>query len=263
MIVNTRRLFGSLLSRMRISTICDVGSMDGADALAFRAAASESSIYAFEPNPGNLQRMQADSHLRDGRIEIVPAAAADNDGEADFFLGATEYRARDPRSGLSSLYRRSEWPPVGVARVTTLRLDTFLSARCPPDARVALWIDVEGKAYEAIAGTRALSHRVLLIHVEVETEPLIGSDQKLYAQVRELLQSLGFIELATDQVRNLVQFNALYVRRDLTAGVKIRIWTCLVRARLRYLAWRIAATLCPACLRTYRSMRDGMLFGRK
>jgi hypothetical protein len=38
MIVNTHRLFATLLSRMQISAVCDVGSMNGADARLARLA---------------------------------------------------------------------------------------------------------------------------------------------------------------------------------------------------------------------------------
>jgi len=76
MIVNTQRLFVKLLSGMKISTVCDVGSMDGADSLTFRDALPESSIYAFEPNPENLRRMQADRALQERTIHIVPLAAS-------------------------------------------------------------------------------------------------------------------------------------------------------------------------------------------
>jgi hypothetical protein len=42
MIVNTHRLFARLLPLLRISIVCDVGSMNGADAARFSAALSRS-----------------------------------------------------------------------------------------------------------------------------------------------------------------------------------------------------------------------------
>lgn len=256
MIVNTRRLFARLLSTMDIGAICDVGSMNGADALLFSAAAPGSSVYAFEPNPLNFRLMQANRAFQERNIQLVPLAATNYDGEAEFFLVEAEYSQLDPRRGMSSLFRRSdEWAPAAVVQVRTTRLDTFLADKCLADARLALWIDTEGAAYEVIEGLSGVADHVHLLHVEVETSPCIGSDQKLYPQVKSLLQRMGFTEVATDYPSSGIQFNALYVRSELSAGTKFRINAWLAGARLRYLLVRALSRLCPACLRRYAALR--------
>jgi FkbM family methyltransferase len=256
MIVNTQRLFRELLSRMQISVICDVGSMNGTDALAMRAAAPRSRLYAFEPNPLNLRTMVVDRSLQERNIEIVSAAASDHDGEADFFLVAADYSQCDPRRGMSSLYQRTgEWAPANIVRVRTVRLDTFLADKSPGDGRLALWIDTEGAAYEVIEGVAGVAGRVDLVHVEVETEPCIGLQQKLYPQVKGLLRRLGFTELATDQPSTHIQFNALFVRRGLSARMRLTVRTSLVWASLRRLLGGIIVRSCPACARCYQAMR--------
>jgi FkbM family methyltransferase len=256
MIVDTRRLFARLLSRMQIGAVCDVGSMDGADALAFSDAVPQASIYAFEPNSANFRRMEAERALRERNIELVPLAVTNYNGEAEFFLVDADYSHADPRRGMSSLHRRSgEWAPTRVLSVRTTRLDTYLADRCRSPMRLALWIDTEGKAYEALEGASALAGQVYLVHVEVETSPCIGAEQRLYPQVKALLKQLGLAEVATDQARSHVQFNALFVRSDLPAGMRFRVNMSLVRARMRYLLAGIVNRLCPACLRRYRAGR--------
>ena len=256
MIVNTRRLFARLLSTMDIGAICDVGSMNGADALLFSAAAPGSSVYAFEPNPLNFRLMQANRAFQERNIQLVPLAATNYDGQAEFFLVEAEYSQLDTRRGMSSLFRRSdEWAPAAVVQVRTTRLDTFLADKCLADARLALWIDTEGAAYEVIEGLSGVADHVHLLHVEVETSPCIGSDQKLYPQVKSLLQRMGFTEVATDYPSSGIQFNALYVRSELSAGTKFRINAWLAGARLRYLLVRALSRLCPACLRRYAALR--------
>jgi FkbM family methyltransferase len=256
MIINTHRLFVRLLSALQITTVCDVGSMDGADALVFRRKLPGAAVYAFEPNPHNLLRMQANPAFRQRNVELVPVAATNYDGEAEFFLVEADYGAVDAWRGTSSLYRRSgEHALAGVVRVRTARLDTFLADRCPPHARVALWIDTEGAAYEVIEGLTALAGQVQLLHVEVETSPCIGANQKLYPQVQALLEQLGFTELATDAAPSQIQFNTLFVRRHLPAAMQVRVKSHLVRARLRYLTGRALNRLCPACLRWRATVR--------
>jgi FkbM family methyltransferase len=255
MIVNTRRLFTTLLSRLQISAVCDVGSMNGADALAFRAAVPQSSIYALEPNPHNFRQMAADRALHERNIRVEPLAATNYDGQGDFFLVESGYSQTESHCGLSSLYLRSDLAPASVVKVRTTRLDTYLADKRTPQARFALWIDTEGKAYEVIEGATGVIDHVYLMHVEVETKPLIGSDQKLYPEVRVLAQRLGFAELATDEPRDHGQFNVLYVRRDLPASVRLSIQTRLLRAGVRRLIVMVVLRLCPACARRYQAMR--------
>jgi FkbM family methyltransferase len=255
MIVNTRRLFTTLLSRLQISAVCDVGSMDGADALAFRAAIPRSSIYALEPNPHNFHRMTADQLMRERNIRVEPLAATNYDGQGDFFLVEADSQS-DSHRGVGSLYRRSDpYAPASVVKVRTTRLDTYLADKRNPQARFALWIDTEGKAYEVIEGAEGAVDQVYLLHVEVETTPCIGSDQKLYPEVRSLAQRLGFAELATDAPRDREQFNVLYVRRDLPPGVRLALKTLLLQAGVRQLIVKVGLRLCPACMRRYVAIR--------
>jgi FkbM family methyltransferase len=245
---------------MQISAVCDIGSLNGADALTFRDAVRESSVYAFEPNPDNFRLMEANQAFQERNIQLVPLAATNYDGEAEFFLVEADYSQRDSRRGMSSLHRRSgEWTPAAVVRVKTTRLDTFLADKCPPHVRLALWIDTEGTAYEVIEGITRMAERVYLLHVEVETSPCIGSNQKLYPEVKALLQRLGFAELATDQAPSHIQFNTLFVRCDLSAGMQLQVKAWFVGARLRYLMRclivGVTRRVCPTCIRRYRAMR--------
>jgi FkbM family methyltransferase len=107
LIVNTRRLFCRLLRSFDIATVCDVGSMDGNDALRFRRVLPSAAILALEPNPKNFALMAADDRLRDARIRVLPVAASDRGAEALFFVIDADYaRGRDlARRGMSSLTR--------------------------------------------------------------------------------------------------------------------------------------------------------------
>ena len=69
--VNTKELFLALLPDLGIDLVCEVGSMNGDDALAFRARLPQTRIIALEPNPSNLQRMRADPRLAAAGIEVA------------------------------------------------------------------------------------------------------------------------------------------------------------------------------------------------
>lgn len=257
MIANTRRLFSWLLRPMRIEVVCDVGSMDGADALRFRERLPSARIYAFEANPENYKRMAVDPALRERSIQVLPFAVGDANGTAEFFLVGADYSRPNDSRGMSSLYRRTDqFAPVAVAQVKTVRLDSFLTNEHAAHARVALWIDTEGAAYEVIAGMQGVLRQVQVLHVEVEAAPLIGAEQKLYPDVKSLLHAMGFSELATDRDRGRLQFNVVYVRHGppwLTQGW---IWLCLLCARVRYLGASALQRWCPSCLRRYQAARQ-------
>jgi FkbM family methyltransferase len=90
LIVNTRRLFCRLLRTFDIATVCDVGSMDGSDALLFRRVLPRAAILALEPNPGNFALMAADTRLERAGIRVSPAAASDRGSLAPFFVIAAD-----------------------------------------------------------------------------------------------------------------------------------------------------------------------------
>jgi FkbM family methyltransferase len=227
--------------------------MNGADALSFRNAIPESTIYAFEPNPQNFRLMQADAVLRERNIHVIPCAVANSDGESEFFMVEADYSRSNSRRGMSSLYRRAQEQITGV-RVETIRLDTFFSARGESQGRLALWIDAEGKGYEVVEGITGIAQDVCMVHVEVEASPCIAADQKLYPEVKELLYRLNLIEVATDYPPTSTQFNALFVRRDLSPWLGVQVRASVIHARLRRLVGVLATKMCPGCAHRYRAM---------
>lgn len=259
MIENTHRLFCRLLRSMHIDVVCDVGSMDGAEALKFRDVLPSARIYAFEANPENYRRMAADPVLRERSIQALPFAVSAADGTAEFFIVAADYsQANDPR-GMSSLYRRTDqFAPVASAYVETVRLDSFLAKAHAAQTRVALWIDAEGAAYEVITGMEGVLRQVQLLHVEVEAEPLIGAQQRLYPDVKALLHTMGFRELTTDRSRGRLQFDAVYVRHGLPRLMQACIWVHLARERLDQRGKTALRRWCPPWLRRYLArLRSG------
>jgi len=251
MIASTAWLFRKLLRALRIDVVCDVGSMNGCDALAFREAAPHAAVYAFEANPHHVAALLADRRLSSSAIEIIPSAVTNSDGEADFYVVAPTDSQSTACRGMSSLHRRpaATWFQTSIARVSTLKLDTFLATRLRPRQRAALWIDAEGKAYEVLEGAGGISDSVHLIHVEVETTPCIAAGQQLHPHVRELLASRGFVEVATDAAPSGVQFNALYVRASARPRDLLCVRGYLMLAILRAFAGRSLRRLSPAYAR--------------
>jgi FkbM family methyltransferase len=241
-IVNTRRLFAGLLRTLDIATICDVGSMDGTDALLFRRSRPRANVLAFEPNPENFTRMQNDGRLHARGIRLFPFAASDRQAEAPFFVVATRHGrgTERERRGMSSLHRRAD-PALlaGIVPVRTVRLDQLLAEQRLLDGALALWIDAEGMALEVIRGADGVLANTRMLHVEVETTPCIAAGQHLFPDVHRCLEQAGFRLLATDHPLEYPQFNALFVRAELMHTHAASIGARLALARLRRCVGRV------------------------
>jgi FkbM family methyltransferase len=252
LILSTRRLFCRLLRPLEIATVCDVGSMDGSDALSFRSILPRAAIFALEPNPTNFSLMAADDRLRRSGIRILPAAASDRRGDAPFYVVAADYAAPRARArrGMSSLHRRHDGSPLAATvAVPTVRLDELLESESVADTPIALWIDTEGAAFEAIQGCSGVLRSTRMIHVEVETQPVIGVGQKLFPDVERTLWEAGFVLFATDQAPDVLQFNALFLRADFAVEKTAEIVRYAKRERLRRRVSHTIIRLMPGRLR--------------
>jgi FkbM family methyltransferase len=257
MILNTRRLFCKLLPLLRVDTICDVGSLDGRDALRFRAAVPDATIYAFEAHPQNLAAMHKNRFLLAGCIETVGLAVTNFDGEADFFAVAPGAFPGDDWRGMSSLHRRTISPArLRIARVDTCRLDSFLRSRTPESARLALWIDAEGRGYEVIEGAEGFLPNVQLLHVEVETNACIASGQSLFADIGGVLHEKGFTELARDRRLGAPQLNVLFIRMPPDRRLQFAIRALITAEAMRAAIAAVLYRLCPRCMRCFSRRRD-------
>jgi len=255
LIVDTRHLFLKLLRTFDVDTVCDVGSMDGSDALRCRRVLPAAEIIALEPNPRNFELMAADPRLRGHHIRTLPLAASDSDSEAQFFVVDVDYSASaNPAArGMSSLHRRSDGTRLAeVVAVRTTRLDTLL-ANGGTARRIALWIDTEGMAFETVSGAAGVLAATRLLHIEVETEPCIGATQRLLPDVERLLVDAGFALLATNQPRTSMQLDALFVRADLLSTNAAEIGWHIRRGRLERRVRRVVLPLLPTRLRRFLS----------
>jgi FkbM family methyltransferase len=253
-IVDTRRVFLKLLRTFEIDTVCDVGSLDGSDALQFRRVLPTAEVIAFEPNPRNFELMATDDRLPRHKIRILPFAVSDRDAEAPFFVvGARYERNLDvQRRGISSLHRRADSSLIAeVVQVRTVRLDDVL-AKGSTAGGVALWIDTEGMGFEAIAGASGVLARTRMLHVEAETVPCIGAEQKVLSDIERILDA-DFELLATDHPRDWSQLNALFVGKESLRAHAAEIRAHLTNERLRHRVKAAVRPLVPRRLRRFLS----------
>lgn len=178
--------------------IWDVGAHIGYHALCFtQAAGPRARVFAFEPNPFNVERFQRilerNSDLAE-QIEILDCALSDADGEQDFKIG----RSVDNLTSMGGHLTRVA-PPLGpqdyaefeTVRVSTARADTLLrDKRVQPPTIVK--IDVEGAEYLVLLGAAGIlkKFRPLLL-IEVHHILMMFQVQRLLAEAGYTPQLIG------------------------------------------------------------------------
>lgn len=224
-LVSSEYLFRLLARRFRVDLVCDVGAFDCMHSKRFHAAGFR--VVALEADPRNFAALASDSTLRDAGIDVLHIAATNYDGEARLHaVKAPEGSEIEWFGAISSLRERaSEYPCDGESvTVPSIRLDTLIERLRPTPARVALWIDVEGCAYEVIEGLRRVAGLVSVVHVEVEAHAF-WDGQHLWQDVVELMGQLGFAAIARRP--GDTQFDVVFVatrRRQLVSWDVRKAW---------------------------------------
>jgi hypothetical protein len=108
----------------------------------------------------------------------------------------------------------------------TTRLDEHIDASC---GGAALWIDVEGAAYEVLSTVQSRQSLVSLIHIETETKEL-WKNQRLKHDVVDLARSMGFEQIA--QSSEGVQQDIVFVNRRALAERRLKIELAVLLSRI-------------------------------
>lgn len=212
LILRTKYAFHALLWLLDPEVILDVGSMDGSDSKKFKGLIPNAEVVAFEGNPNNYQAMCADVDLQRLGVRIIHRLVSNREGSRSFFVQRPINASAGFNKGTSSAIRRSEQDiETEEVRLDAIRLDSFLAREYANARPVAMWIDVEGYAYEVLEGLREVQDRVNLIHVEVETRE-VWPEQKIESDVLSLAKSMGFIPVARGA--NEVQRDLILVRES-------------------------------------------------
>ena len=121
--------------------IVDVGANIGISGSYFLTAAPQATLYAFEPSPPNIKRLETNLRLFEGRWTLSPTAWSNQSGEEDFYT--------EPTGRYGSLVRgRRSTGAVTVPVVDAKQsLSTIISREGAVDM---LKLDIEGKEKEIL-----------------------------------------------------------------------------------------------------------------
>ena len=158
-----------LAPRLKPGALClDVGANAGVYVLQLcRWTEPGGRVIAFEPNASTRQVLE--THIRmnqlEARVEVIPEAVSDREGEAEFFFAG--------ESGMSRLGQANDalGDVAQSTTVATVTLDDFCRRRnLQPDC---VLIDIEGFELHALRGARELLAGCQTLQLVVEMHPTL------------------------------------------------------------------------------------------
>ena len=203
-------LFFLLLKITQPDLICDVGAMDARESLLFRKLAPRARIFVFEANPKNVEIMKRKGILAKKGVNIRHNVVWNKNEMVSFFVEKA-LDDSDWRRGISSTRKRGEGS-LGRVEISVpgVRLDSFVNNLRSVPSKIALWIDVEGAAYEVVSGFSEVRDFVKIVHLEAETKEFwLG--QKLAPDIERLMNRMGFVLLAQSAIKFGCQRDLVFV----------------------------------------------------
>lgn len=177
-------------------------------------------VFAFEANPYNYRRFE--SLVTNTGVEYIHSAISDEIGTVTFNLQQSiDGKHVDPIRGNNSLLERNQ-EAVDYEKITVPcdTIDNRFSTLIGSDNTIAMWVDVEGMAYQVFTGASSILTHTKIVLVELEDRDYWGN-QHLSTDVVEYLYHKGFLPIARD-FEWLGQYNVIFVHNDLLGNYQFR-----------------------------------------
>lgn len=203
--------FQKLIIKTKPKYFFEIGAFDAKFSRETKVKLPECNFCAFEANPYNFNLFRSMVE-RDG-VNYIHSAIGNFTGKVKFHLqksinGKTVEMVR----GNNSILKRTQ-NDVGYdeVEVPINTIDALFLDAIMPDEMFAMWIDVEGYAYEVIKGAEKILKKTTMVFVEVE-DFSYWKDQKMGADVIEFMLENDFLPVARD-FEYEGQYNLIFLKR--------------------------------------------------
>jgi len=218
-------LFFRLVDSLQPRLFLDIGANDASTARRIKAMMPACDVWAFEANPEIHSRFM--SVVAAAGVNYANLAISSAPGKVNIYAPKTLSRAIsqgevidhasiEPEiTGRTSMLKRNEEATYREFTVDAITLDGFMRVKQAKGASrdTALWIDVEGAAFEVLTGAEAALKKAAVILIEAENYEF-WSGQKQAADVAKLIIAAGFIPLERDREYGDKQFNTLFLHHS-------------------------------------------------
>ena len=194
--------------------VLEAGAKDGDDTIKFAKLWPQGKIISFEPNPNQFKKYVENAKKHPNMFGHNLALHTYN-GTATFYL-CWGSNADDPVfEGASSLLPPSPAQEIHYRGPEIIVPCVILDDWCKNN-NVSyidfMWLDMEGFELQCLRSSPNILKTVKVIHTEINIFPLRKSIT-LYPELRQFLESEGFIEIAK-WYNEGVQGDAVFVRRE-------------------------------------------------
>lgn len=196
------------------STIVDVGSFDGGDALRLQNALPMAKVITIEADPDRANLVR--EALHGTSIEVIECAVLEKDRDAKFFRTAIDGVA----SSQGSLYKFDDTSKVELAHIEQQETPLIVRGRTIAgllrergiEAVSLLHMDIQGAEYDALKGLGAARPRLIYLEVDAHYHGIKGS-----GDIDAMLRGWGY-KLAADFVSDRLYFRPLPSMSNQFAG---------------------------------------------
>lgn len=196
--------FFRLLEEARVQILMECGAHEATATRMFLNNGGKRAI-AIEANPDIYDRKTR--RVSELGAEVLNMGLAEKAGALDFHI---------PEKNLAAASFLTKRDCEKTIRIPTTTIDDICEKH-DLKGHLALWVDVEGFAFEVLMGaTKTLaSPETLFLKVEMEHRRR-WRNQKTYLEVAPLLEAADFVPIIGD-IEYVDQFNIVYARREVIA----------------------------------------------
>ncbi len=199
--------FFDLLMGSDCDFFVEIGAFDGSTSLIVEALGIEN-IVAFEANPFTHKKFV--NNFLDTRVKYLNLGLSSKEEVIKLKIPDHSHSLELPNSSMLQRSEDSNFTEVEVNCISLEQVSKYLPSKV---SKGALWIDIEGMAYEVLSASTALLSSVDIIFAEVE-DFKYWKNQNLAIKVFELMITKDFIPLIRDY-EGRGQYNVIFVRKEL------------------------------------------------
>lgn len=193
----------------------EAGAFEANASMTIKSALPGCKVHAFEANPDNYAHFQETL----SSINYVQQAISDHVGTTVFKQQATGAnglvfpKVRGNNSTRSrTLDKETQYNDIAIPCTT---LDHAFSDQIVATDSIALWVDLEGTAYEALSSATHILKQTSFVKVEVEDRQY-WQNQKLSHEVIDLMATNNMIPIIRDfEMVSVAQYNILFCNKNL------------------------------------------------
>lgn len=201
---------------LQIRTVFDVGANIGEVAICFAHLYPEARVYAFEPAPENLVRLDANIALQPKacrKLTVVREAVSDRQGEIEITVGADGLNTVMTQGNRERVAARAD---IHIQRVPTDTLDGYC-AKFGVDRIDLLKVDIEGAEPLLAASVRRLAGRIGSAYVEISRFNALDA----YLELADAFAAGG---LVMENRKGPIPDPRLYLEQGLERAPATNVW---------------------------------------